>query len=85
MIPALVRDQFPALMADPGIVYLDSAATTRKPRRVIEAATAALTVQTANPRRGVYNCAAELDRFAGFLSHAFDAIGDAGYPVVPPR
>jgi cysteine desulfurase / selenocysteine lyase len=54
MIPALVRDQFPALTADPGIVYLDSAATAQKPRRVIEAATSALAVQAANPGRGAY-------------------------------
>jgi cysteine desulfurase / selenocysteine lyase len=54
MIPALMRDEFPALVADPGVVYLDSAATAQKPRQVIEAVTAALSVQTANPGRGGY-------------------------------
>ena len=54
MITALARDQFPALVADPGIVYLDSAATAQKPRRVIDAVTAELAVQTANPGRGAY-------------------------------
>jgi cysteine desulfurase / selenocysteine lyase len=54
VIPALVRNEFPALVADPGVVYLDSAATAQKPRRVIEAVTAALGVRTANPGRGGY-------------------------------
>ncbi len=54
MIPALAREQFPALTANPGVVYLDSAATTQKPQAVIDAVTAALAVQTANPGRGGY-------------------------------
>ena len=53
-IPALAREQFPALTADPGITYLDSAATTQKPRTVIDAVTAALASRTANPGRGSY-------------------------------
>jgi len=53
-IPALAREQFPALTADPGVVYLDSAATTQKPRPVIDAVTAGLASQTANPGRGAY-------------------------------
>ena len=53
-IPALAREQFPALTADPGVVYLDSAATTQKPRPVIDAVTAALSGRTANPGRGSY-------------------------------
>jgi len=54
MTAALVREQFPALMADPGIVYLDSAATSQKPQRVIDAVTAELAASTANPGRGAY-------------------------------
>ena len=54
MTAALVREQFPALMADPGIVYLDSAATAQKPQRVIDAVTAELAASTANPGRGAY-------------------------------
>ena len=53
-IPALAREQFPALTASPGVAYLDSAATTQKPRQVIDAVAAALAVQTANPGRGGY-------------------------------
>lgn len=44
MTAALVRDEFPALRASPGVVYLDSAATTQKPQRVIDAVTAELAV-----------------------------------------
>jgi hypothetical protein len=54
MRAALVREQFPGLMANPGIVYLDSAATVQKPPRVIDAVTAHLAGQTANPGRGAY-------------------------------
>jgi len=54
LLAALARDQFPALVAEPGIVYLDSAATTQKPQRVIDAVTAELAVETANPGRGAY-------------------------------
>jgi cysteine desulfurase / selenocysteine lyase len=42
LIPALAREQFPAVTAHPGVVYLDSAATTQKPRSVIDAVTAGL-------------------------------------------
>jgi len=41
-------------VARPGIVYLDSAATTQKPQRVIDAVTAQLAGQAANPGRGAY-------------------------------
>ena len=54
MTAALMREQFPALMANPGIVYLDSAATAQKPQRVIDAVTAELAASTANPGRGAY-------------------------------
>jgi cysteine desulfurase/selenocysteine lyase len=54
MTAALVREQFPALVANPGIVYLDSAATAQKPQRVIDAVTAELAGQAANPGRGSY-------------------------------
>jgi cysteine desulfurase / selenocysteine lyase len=62
MIEALARDEFPALVADPGIVYLDSAATTQKPRRVIDAVTAEFTACTANPGRGAYPWSAQAAR-----------------------
>ena len=51
---ALAREQFPVLSANPGIVYLDSAATTQKPQQVINAVTRELAIETANPGRGSY-------------------------------
>lgn len=54
MTAALAREQFPALAANPGIVYLDSAATAQKPQRVVDAVTAQLAGQAANPGRGTY-------------------------------
>jgi cysteine desulfurase/selenocysteine lyase len=47
MTAALAREQFPVLVANPGVVYLDSAATAQKPRRVIDAVTAELAVVSA--------------------------------------
>ncbi len=78
-IPALAREQFPALTADPGVVYLDSAATTQKPRPVIEAVTAALSGQTANPGRGSYPWSARgARRIAEVREQAARFIGAAG-------
>ncbi|MFI5062650.1 MAG: aminotransferase class V-fold PLP-dependent enzyme [Streptosporangiales bacterium] len=62
MLTALARDEFPALLADPGVVYLDSASTTQKPRRVIDAVTAELAAETANPGRGAYPWASRAAR-----------------------
>ena len=42
MTVPLAKEQFPALVANPGIVYLDSAATAQKPQRVMDAVTAQL-------------------------------------------
>ncbi len=78
-IPALAREQFPALTADPGVVYLDSAATTQKPRPVIDAVTAALSGQTANPGRGSYPWSARgARRIAEVREQAARFIGAAG-------
>ncbi|MFC4128180.1 aminotransferase class V-fold PLP-dependent enzyme [Nocardia rhizosphaerae] len=73
-VPASVRDRFPAL-ADPAVVYLDSAATTQKPQAVITAVTAYHSAQTANAGRGTYGWATALaarieairGRAAGFV------------------
>jgi len=53
-LPALARDEFPALLGEPGVVYLDSAATTQKPQRVIDAVTTELGGPAGNPGRGAY-------------------------------
>ena len=54
MTAPLAKEQFPALVANPCIVYLDSAATAPKPQRVVDAVTAQLAGQAANPGRGMY-------------------------------
>ncbi|MHB1297037.1 MAG: aminotransferase class V-fold PLP-dependent enzyme [Gemmatimonadaceae bacterium] len=48
------RSDFPLLAAAPDLVYLDSAATSQKPRVVLDAITAYYTHTNANPHRGAY-------------------------------
>ncbi|WP_369179484.1 aminotransferase class V-fold PLP-dependent enzyme [Streptomyces mutabilis] len=49
-----LRDQFPILTAHPESAYLDSAATSQKPRAVLEAVQTYLTTSNANAGRGTY-------------------------------
>ena len=53
------RSDFPLLAQQPGLVYLDSAATSQKPRAVLDAITAYYTTINANPHRGAYSLSAE--------------------------
>src|SRR5271156_5884191 len=48
------RDDFPLLSARPGLVYLDSAATSQKPRAVLDAMREFYETANANPHRGAY-------------------------------
>ena len=48
------RGDFPLLAADPRLVYLDSAATSQKPRAVLDAVTSFYEHDYANPHRGAY-------------------------------
>ena len=48
------REDFPLLVANPGLHYLDSAATTQKPKRVLDALIDYYTTANANPHRGAY-------------------------------
>ena len=59
--PHLVRGDFPLLTAprDKPLVYLDSAATSQKPRAVLEAMQRYYTTCNANIHRGVYGIAEE--------------------------
>ena len=78
-IPALAREQFPALAASPEVAYFDSAATTQKPRQVIDAVAAALAVQTANPGRGGYPWSSRgALRIAGIRERTARFIGASG-------
>ncbi|GAA2450647.1 aminotransferase class V-fold PLP-dependent enzyme [Streptomyces glaucus] len=49
-----LREQFPIVTAHPELAYLDSAATSQKPRAVLEAVQAYLTTSNANAGRGTY-------------------------------
>ncbi|MCR4338476.1 MAG: SufS family cysteine desulfurase [Gemmatimonadaceae bacterium] len=48
------RSDFPLLAANPGLHYLDSAATSQKPRSVIDAIVRFYETTNANPHRGAY-------------------------------
>ncbi len=59
-IPATIRDDFPILsqrVNGKPLVYLDSAATSQKPRQVIDAIVKYYTEYNANIHRGVYSIA----------------------------
>ncbi|MEV6216746.1 aminotransferase class V-fold PLP-dependent enzyme [Nocardia sp. NPDC051833] len=76
-VPATIRDRFPAL-ADPAVVYLDSAATTQKPDTVIAAVTGYHAEHTANAGRGTYSWATALSaRIAAVRSRAAAFVGAA--------
>ncbi|MER7840664.1 aminotransferase class V-fold PLP-dependent enzyme [Streptomyces sp. NPDC096040] len=49
-----LREQFPIITAHPELTYLDSAATSQKPRAVLDAVQAYLTTANANAGRGTY-------------------------------
>ncbi len=52
------RADFPVLAANPGLHYLDSAATSQKPASVIRAVARYYETSNANPHRGAYKLAA---------------------------
>ncbi|MFJ8098098.1 aminotransferase class V-fold PLP-dependent enzyme [Streptomyces griseofuscus] len=49
-----VREQFPIITAHPELAYLDSAATSQKPRAVLDVVHTYLTTSNANAGRGTY-------------------------------
>ena len=53
-----LRDEFPLLAANPALHYLDSAATSQKPRAVIDALVRYYEHDNANPHRGAYELSA---------------------------
>lgn len=60
------RSDFPLLAAHPELTYLDSAATSQKPRAVLEAMTAYYERDNANPHRGAYELSVRAtDRYHG--------------------
>jgi cysteine desulfurase/selenocysteine lyase len=56
LLPDLrVRGDFPLLAGDPGLHYLDSAATSQKPKVVLDAIRDFYETANANPHRGAYS------------------------------
>jgi cysteine desulfurase / selenocysteine lyase len=59
------RTDFPLLAAEPALVYLDSAATSQKPRAVLDAIRDFYETDYANPHRGAYALSARAtERYA---------------------
>jgi len=56
---SVIKEQFPLFKHHPGLVYLDSAATTLKPQVVIDAVTGYYERYSANVGRGLYPIAEE--------------------------
>jgi cysteine desulfurase/selenocysteine lyase len=80
MMSALPRSDFPLLAASPRLAYLDSAATTQKPRAVLDAIRDFYENDNANPHRGAYALsvrATERYREARARVAAFLGVGDA--------
>ncbi|MCA9477851.1 MAG: aminotransferase class V-fold PLP-dependent enzyme [Nanoarchaeota archaeon] len=50
-----MKNDFPLLKNNPNIVYLDSAATSQKPRSVLDAINEFYTTSNANAHRGIYS------------------------------
>jgi cysteine desulfurase/selenocysteine lyase len=60
MLPSLApKSDFPLLAANPSLHYLDSAATSQKPRAVLDAITGFYETANANPHRGAYALSAK--------------------------
>ncbi len=59
---SLPRSEFPLLAASPRLVYLDSAATTQKPRVVLDAIRDFYENDNANPHRGAYELSVRATR-----------------------
>ncbi|HEY4216784.1 MAG TPA: cysteine desulfurase [Gemmatimonadaceae bacterium] len=74
------RSDFPLLAGNPDLHYLDSAATSQKPRAVIDALTYYYTHDNANPHRGAYELSARAtDRYHDARQRIarFVGVGDA--------
>lgn len=77
-----IRDQFPLLVSDPGLHYLDSGASSQAPAAVLDAVHTFETTQRANVHRGVHRLAEAAtaayegarDEIARFFSAARDEI-----------
>ena len=70
------RDDFPLLAANPGLSFLDSAATAQRPACVLDAQRRFYETMNANPLRGLYRLSvAATDAIAGVRAQVADLIG----------
>lgn len=73
-----LRADFPLLAANPGLVYLDSAATSQKPRAVLDAIRTYYETANANPHRGAYKLSgAATDAYHGARARIAAFLGAA--------
>lgn len=71
-----IRADFPIFDGEPRLVYLDSAASSQKPRQVLDAVTEFQATTYANVHRGAYRLSAEAtDRYEGARQTVADFIG----------
>ena len=88
-IPATIRDDFPILRQRVGghpVVYLDSAATSQKPRSVIEAVVRYYEEDNANVHRGVYSIAERATaQYEAARAKVARFIGAAGPDEIPEQ
>ena len=70
------RKQFPIFKHHPNLVYLDSAATTQKPKMVIEGITQFYEKENANIHRGIYDLAAQATQKGWECQRIYTACSD---------
>jgi len=81
--PRTRRDDFPILAASPNLHYLDSAATSQKPRAVLDAMRAYYEHDNANPHRGAYDLSARAtQRYHDARERVADFLGVVDAPTL---
>jgi cysteine desulfurase/selenocysteine lyase len=81
--PRTRRDDFPILASNPGLHYLDSAATSQKPRAVLDAMRAYYENDNANPHRGAYDLSARAtQRYLDSRERVADFLGVVDAPTL---
>ena len=78
------KADFPLLAANPGLAFLDSAATAQRPAAVLDAERRFYETMNANPLRGLYRLSVEataaIDDARAHVASFIGAVDDAGKP-----